>query len=190
MKALFSLLALSLTIGFASVSKAVVVDRLQCKMKISDSAFGESSDQEQELNIPRLPGKTGFDYETSDANAKMEVKFHNDRGEIYRAQLLIHYRHAFKKDAQGKTLEARQTHCIGLTGEYRDPRGNTGSSFPCSNNSDPFSPLSGWKNVAIAEGIPAFNEDALELYSIAILDYKGGVAGTAAASCKFLSTLN
>ena len=188
MKTLTCWLPIVFALMLPVTASAAIVDTFRCTVKVIDTAYGESSDTEQDLQIARLPVDSQSNYEVTIAHQDLAIRLNNDRGESFSAILSISYRHAFQRDLNGGILQARQNSCIGLRGIFSDRQGDSASSFPCSVASDPFTDHSNWRAVRFDGNLPAFDENALDLYSIAIHDYKGATVATAAASCKLIST--
>ncbi|MGZ3775179.1 MAG: hypothetical protein ACXVCN_15750 [Bdellovibrio sp.] len=184
----------TLIMAFSGASQALVSDHFLCTLKIEDFVSKESTEQQQDLFITRIPlnSSPAADVRITAGQTTTALTL-DTRNAVVTANVNFYYKHAVKTDASGNLLEARQTTCVGITGHYcetskEDPHHSCAtSSIACLVSQDPFNPLTGWGSVSIIDGIPTFNEKGLGL-ATATLSNNGVQAGIISFDCKYAGT--
>ena len=197
-KTILTLIALCL----ASTSNALVADRFKCSLEIKDFVSKNTSKQDKDFFIARLPvsqitppgANPDPDIVFITAGRTMESMTLDTPEAKFGANLNFYYKHAVRRGANG-SLEARQLTCIGLTANYCKHGSGNGiglcgeTSVACMESTNPFDPNNGWAQTTMFGPIPTFNEQVLAPTSRNIAD-GGNIVGVVNLSCQYLGSFN
>jgi hypothetical protein len=189
-------------IFMASTSNALVADRFKCSIEIKDFNSKNSSKQEKEFFIARLPtspiqppGTNPNPNVRLTAGQTMERMTLDTPDAKFVANLNFYFKHAVRSGANG-SLEARQLTCIGLTADYCKHVSGNGigvcreGTVSCKESTNPFDPNNGWAQTTMFGPIPTFDEQALAPTSRNITDDNGNIVGVVNLSCQYLGSFN
>jgi len=193
MKSIIITAALMLT----ATSHAVVADKFKCTLEIKDTISNTSTKIDKESFVARVPLS-----ESPSPNVRLTAGQMNERLILNTAQaelganLNFYYKHASKIDSNGKTVEARQLTCVGLTGNYCEKSGNGSGQVSqcmdgivaCIESEDPFDPDIGWAPTSIYGSTPVFNSQGLAPLTSNITNDSGKVVGMVNLSCQYWGT--
>ena len=186
----------------ASTSNALVADRFKCSLEIKDLVSNNTSKQDKDFFIARLPvsqitppGVNPIADVVFTAGRTMERMTLNTPEAKFGASLNFYFKHAVRSDANGP-VEARQLTCIGLTADYCKKGSGNGiglcgeSTVACLESSNPFDPNKGWAQTSLFAGVPVFNEQTLAPTSRNITDDSGNIVGLVNLACQYLGSYN
>ena len=197
-KTIVTLIALLL----ASTSHALVADRFKCSIEIKDLISENTSKQDKDFFIARLPVShvtppgtnppSDMIFTVGRTTERMTLDTPNA---TFGANLNFYFKHVVRSNPDG-SVEARQRTCVGLTGDYcKRGRDNhighcSDMQVACMESSNPFDPNVGWAPTSVVAGIPTFNEQTLAPATRNITDSDGKTVGTVNLACKFLGSYN
>ena len=175
----------------ANTSHALVSDRFECNLKITDLDTKISTEQKQDFFVTRLPLSTSPspDVRITAGQTKSRMELNTPKA-VFNANVNFYYKHGVKLDSAGKITEARQLTCMGVVGGYCPKYGGglnlcSEMQIACMGNSDPFDPVKGWSPTSSYQDLPVFNEHGLGPVTSIIQDDAGKDVGRVEFACKF-----
>jgi hypothetical protein len=178
----------------ARPAHALVADKFDCVLELSDAASGATAKTDKQFFVARLPLSSSPAPDVRLTAGQTTERLLLDLPTAsFGANLNFYYKHALRIDANGKPLEARQLTCVGLTGDFC-AKGKTGlqicseASVACIEPPNPFDVKNGWSMTTLFDGVPAFNEQKLGAKATLITDGAGKMVGTVTLNCQFLGT--
>ena len=184
----------------ASTSNALVADRFKCSLEIKDFNSRNTSKQDKEFFIARLPTSPILPPSVNpNPNVRLTAGQTTERMTLdtpeakFGANLNFYFKHAVRSDANG-SLEARQLTCIGLSTDYCKHGSGlklcSERTVRCMEPTNPFDPNNGWDQTTMFGPIPSFNEQALAPISRNITDDNRNIVGVVNLSCQYLGSFN
>lgn len=191
--AMKALATLAISLGSVEAS-AIVVDKLDCSLLITDNATGESARSDQQINLIRESsldsgGKTAIKLATN-SKGSMATKFVGQGYYMY-AEVSFNFNHAFRIDEHGQR-DGRQYSCVPVNAGWCAPTNGpcAAMSVTCRMPGDPFDDVNGWKKTGVIVGtdIPQFDIESAASFSGDVKDQHGVVRGSSKLQCKYLGT--
>ncbi len=177
----------------ANTSHALVSDRFNCKLKVTDFESKVSSEQSQDFFVTRLPlsrsSAPNVRFTAGQTQSRLEL---GAPKAVLTANVNFYYKHAVKLDGAGKVIDARQVTCVAVSGGYCSKYGGglnlcIDSQVACAENpeQDPFDLVNGWNPTSAFQGVPSFNDRGLGVVTSTIQDDFGKDVGAVQFECKF-----
>ncbi len=182
------------------VSHALVVDKLECNLRIQEVNSDKFAETRQEVALARLPARStrkGVKLTTASSTGHLEL---SGPGGHYFADLNIESRHATLSDTAGRPVEARQYICLSTPAGFCEDRvsenGGKGKCLAISKHchvaNDPFDPSRppqlDWTPVPLVGGIPGFARELIPSTVGRIFNERREEVATFSASCQFEGT--
>ncbi|MGE3758050.1 MAG: hypothetical protein AB7H97_09845 [Pseudobdellovibrionaceae bacterium] len=182
-----------LVIMFCAQAHALVTDQFSCKLKLRDFKTSTVSTSEKEFSVARLPlsASPAPDVRLTASEFNESLSMEVSHGS-FDANVHLSFSMAVKLDEQGNPVEARQSSCLAVTGDYckeQENHGCSSSSLACGFTGDPFDPVYGWSPTGLVDGLPVFDERELIPNTVMIRDsYTDEEVGLASVECRFKGT--
>lgn len=186
------MIGLALVFGGVDAS-AMVVDRLNCESKLTDTVTGESVESKQDVNLIRkVSTTTPADRVITEARSELRLDLKTNAYTLNAGMDLSVY-HGVLLDHSGKVIDSRQSICSAeRTGFCENgPQGECELAAQlCARPSDPFGSIDGWQHVGVFENsiTPEFVGQNITFRESYIVDFDGNIRGKYQLTCSYLGT--